>query len=72
MSYDEVNFPTFCVKLKGVTGAESYDSRAFYMRPNGLYYTNINDVGVEIERNFYATQKYVDSKITDAITASYW
>ena len=41
------------------------------MRPNGLYYTNINDVGAELERNFYATQKYVDSKINGAITASY-
>ena len=68
---DELNFPTFCVRLKGLTGTESYAERTFHMRPNGLYYTNINDVGVEIERNYYATQKYVDSKITDAITASY-
>ena len=71
MPYDEENFSTFCVKLKGLTGAESYDIRAFYMRPNGLYYNDINDAGAIIETNFYATQKYVDSKITDAITASY-
>lgn len=69
--YDEENFPTFFVKLKGLTGAESYDIRTFYMRPKGLYYTDINDAGAIIESNFYATQKYVDSKITDAITASY-
>ena len=69
--YDKENFPTFCVKLKGLTGAKSYDIRTFYMRPNGLYYTDFNDAGAMIETNFYTTQKYVDSKINGAITASY-
>ena len=41
------------------------------MRPYGLDYTDVNDAGAIIESNFYATQKYVDSKINGAIIASY-
>ena len=70
-SFDSRNFPTLRVSLKGLAGSESYNARTFYMRPNGLYYLDRNETGAIIETNFYATQKYVDSKITDAITASY-
>ena len=41
------------------------------MRPKGLYYVDFSETGESIETVFYATQKYVDSKIADAITASY-
>lgn len=59
------------VNLKGLADSESYKERTFYMRPRGLYYLDTDKTGALIEGDSYATQKYVDSKITDAITASY-
>ena len=41
------------------------------MRPAGLYYWDIDETGTLIEGDSYTTQKYVDSKINGAITASY-
>ncbi len=41
------------------------------MRPYGLDYTDVNDAGVEIEINYYATQKWVNAQISGAISASY-
>lgn len=68
---DKLNFPTLCVSLKGLADSESYNERTFYMRPQGLYYWDTDKTGTPIEGDFYATQKYVDSKINGAITASY-
>ena len=41
------------------------------MQPAGLYYWDIDKTGTLIGGDSYATQKYVDSKINGAITASY-
>ena len=41
------------------------------MRPKGLYYVDFSETGESIETIFYATQNYVDNKITGAINTSY-
>lgn len=59
------------VNLTGLAGSKSYNVRTFYMRPNGLYYSDRNETGTIIERDSYATQKWVNTQISGAIAASY-